>query len=328
MSKLVVIDGNSLLNTGHRAYRDERILNLNLAGTNLLLSRIDRLIRLGYIPSVVFDSKTSKKKILEGYKENRTFDEDKKQISFLSLKCYDEMKRLGLPVYKEEEKEGDDLIGQIVWNNSGRYDEVLILSGDRDLSAFVANNVSLLDARRDGILINEENYSVTVKRGKFIPYNTITLVKILTGDASDNVSSLCLGKNLNEEIIQRYVKFILDNSIDATMMGLQLVLNIFVDTLTDILSTTIIEQIKKRILVMAFNVENDNKYEIPYSQNKGAWLEVTKSFNVTKILRTHKVSGNPEFLKELSIDYKNFDGIINKERPDYSDSFNGVINGF
>lgn len=110
-------------------------------------------------------------------KEREVFEREKMQIQLM-------LEELFIRQLDVNEIEGDDLIAYYV-NNKQEHEKIVIMSGDKDLSQLLSNDVCI--------------YSLTLK--KFITYEThkelvgyhpdnILLKKIICGDASDNIKGI------------------------------------------------------------------------------------------------------------------------------------------
>lgn len=96
------------------------------------------------------------------------------------------LRKSGFCVLKEHGLEGDDLVILSARENYTKYDHVIVISNDYDISQVVNYNVyfrSVLNSRAD---ITQENFEQVVK----CPYNSILLYKALVGDSSDNIKGV------------------------------------------------------------------------------------------------------------------------------------------
>ena len=206
MKKILVIDGNSIIN---RAFYGVRPL-LTKSGkyTNAIFGMINIISRqLSAIKpdyaAVAFDLKapTFRHKMYEGYKAKRhptppellsQFDDAKECLRLMGLHV------LELPGY-----EADDLQGTVAGMAHGRDDvESYILSGDRDLLQLIDEKITvLLATNTDTLTMREaeftEKYGVT-------PTQFVDM-KALMGDSSDNIPGVAgIGEKTAATLIQNF----------------------------------------------------------------------------------------------------------------------------
>ena len=119
------------------------------------------------------------------YKANRTeMPEDlSKQLPYI-FKLTD---ALGIPQMKKTNYEADDLIGSLaVWGEKeGGFDEVKIISGDKDFSQLINETITMHDTMRNKVYTHEEVY----KKWEVYPDQFIDYLAIV-GDSSDNITGV------------------------------------------------------------------------------------------------------------------------------------------
>ena len=186
MKKFIIIDGNSLMN---RAFYALPVLT-NSKGkyTNAMYGFINIIVKLlqennpDYM-AVAFDLKapTFRHELYKEYKGTR-----KPMPTELALQMNDikeVLKVMGIKIIEKAGYEADDIIGTM----SRRFDEqVIIVSGDKDLFQLIKDNVTVWHTKKgisDIIKVDEKELKelMGVK-----PYQVIEL-KSLMGDASDNI---------------------------------------------------------------------------------------------------------------------------------------------
>ncbi len=188
MKKLLVVDGNSILN---RAFYGIRPLSTKDGkSTNAVYGMVQILQRhLSALSpdyaAVAFDvhAPTFRKKVYEAYKANRKPcpPELREQFDY-AKEC---LRAMGLTVLEKEGYEADDLQGTLARMAAGEADtEAYILSGDRDLLQLIdektrvllAGNKETVCFDRDGFF---EKYGIEPKE--------LIEAKALMGDSSDNI---------------------------------------------------------------------------------------------------------------------------------------------
>src|SRR3989344_5935253 len=165
MSKLLILDGNSVLHRAYYALPDWR----NRSGEatagvygflSMLLKAIEELKPTHL--AIVFDTPqpTFRRNMYVGYQTNREKD---RQISEDIWGQVEKLKivfdKMGVPVFSVPGFEADDVIGTIAKKSK---QEVIIITGDRDLMQLVNDRVKLympLKGLSDGQIRSEEHTS-------------------------------------------------------------------------------------------------------------------------------------------------------------------------
>ena len=155
--------------------------------TNASFGFLDFLLRLivRENPShlaIVFDSgpRSFRNSLYADYKANRDAAPDDLLPQF--AQCEQLAEALGLPVFKVENHEADDVLASLACRCSGAGHDVRIISGDKDLAQLVDERVSIHDpARSKRFTVRTVPKHFGVEPGQMVDYLA------LTGDASDNV---------------------------------------------------------------------------------------------------------------------------------------------
>ena len=206
MKKILVIDGNSIIN---RAFYGIRILttksgkytNAIYGMVNMITKQLDA-IKPDYC-AVAFDIKhpTFRHEMYEGYKAGRhptppellsQFPDAKECLSLMGIKV------LELPGW-----EADDIQGTIAKMAHGEKDtESYVLSGDRDLLQLIDDKVT--------VLLATNNDTLTMRRDEFyakygIEPELFVDMKALMGDSSDNIPGVAgVGEKTAAGLIQNF----------------------------------------------------------------------------------------------------------------------------
>lgn len=187
MKKLLVVDGNSILN---RAFYGVKLLsNKNGLYTNAIFGMINILmkqveaIKPDYA-AVAFDLKapTFRHKMYDAYKAGRHAMPDELRVQFPYAKRV--LEEMGFTVLEKEGYEADDILGTLAKDAEGRGVEAYILTGDRDSLQLITDTTNvLLATNHDTIKMDRnaffEKYGVQPEQ--FVD------VKALMGDSSDNI---------------------------------------------------------------------------------------------------------------------------------------------
>ena len=122
-------------------------------------------------------------KMYENYKANRSDPPDDLIPQFALI---DELLlKLGLPSIAMPGFEADDIIGSVVTQMQGEFDEILIASGDKDLMQFVNDRVKMLDTMKEKIYgIHDVEDKMGVPPSQIVDYLSII------GDTSDNIPGI------------------------------------------------------------------------------------------------------------------------------------------
>lgn len=204
MEKLILIDGNSLIN---RAFYALPILN-NVKGepvnavygfANMLIKAINDY-KPNYI-AVAFDlhAPTFRHKMYAEYKAGRRKMPDELASQLPVLK--DMLRLMNIKILEKETFEADDIIGTV----SRRFPvKSIILTGDRDSLQLINDNVDVYLTKRglsEILAVNDENI---VENFGFNASQVVDF-KSLAGDSSDNIPGVPgIGEKTAVDLLQKY----------------------------------------------------------------------------------------------------------------------------
>ncbi len=204
MDKLVLIDGNSLINRAF--YAIGPLTDKNGNPTNAVFGFVNMLVKVitDIKPKymlVAFDvhAKTFRHKMYDEYKGTRKpMPEDlRPQIPLLKKV----LETMGISTFELAGFEADDIIGTLAKRYKG---ETVILTGDKDSFQLVDESTSVYFTKRG--ITDTDIYSIdnfTEKTG-IIPSQVIEL-KALMGDSSDNIPGIPgVGEKTALSLIQKY----------------------------------------------------------------------------------------------------------------------------
>lgn len=187
MKKMLVIDGNSILN---RAYYGIRPLtNKNGLYThavygmvNIISKHIDALKPHYCVVAFDLKSPTFRHKMYEGYKANRKGmpDELAVQLPYAKL-C---MEHLGSKVVTCEGYEADDILGTLSEIATSENVHAYVLTGDRDSLQLINDSVSVMLVKTKETIEYDRNLFFETYG---IYPDAFVDVKALMGDSSDNI---------------------------------------------------------------------------------------------------------------------------------------------
>jgi len=180
-----LIDGSSYIFRAYHAIRS--LTNSDGFPTNAIYGFTNMLLKFikDYDPKyigVVFDSKKEnfRHEIYPLYKANRGEPPDDLKPQFNEI--FNLVKAFNIPMLQEEGFEADDIIGTIAKEFNKHNLNVVIVTGDKDFSQLVSNNITLLDTMRDKLT---EVEGVIEKFG--VEPDKIIEVFALAGDSIDNI---------------------------------------------------------------------------------------------------------------------------------------------
>ena len=212
MKKLVLIDGNSIMNRAFYGIMGSKALTTKDGKyTNAIYGFLAILFKLleeekpDYI-GVTFDLKapTARHKMYEGYKANRKGMPTELAEQMPIIK--DVLRAMNIDIIEKEGYEGDDVIGTLSRYGEQKGLEVVILSGDRDTFQLATDNVRINIPRTKGGKTETEIFNrEKVKEVYGIEPKQLIEVKGLQGDASDNIPGVPgIGEKTALSLVKKY----------------------------------------------------------------------------------------------------------------------------
>ena len=204
MEKLVLIDGNSLINRAF--YAMPLLLTKDGTPTNAVYGFMNMFFKMlstvkpTYV-AVAFDLKapTFRHKIYSDYKGTRKPmpEELRPQIPLLK----EVLKLMGVAVIEKEGSEADDIIGTIAKHTDI---QTYIYTGDKDSFQLVDEQTTVYFTKRGITDIDEYNIQNFTEKTGIAPKQIIDL-KSLMGDSSDNIPGLKgVGEKTALSLVQQY----------------------------------------------------------------------------------------------------------------------------
>ena len=212
MDKLVLIDGNSIMNRAFYGIMGSKMLTTKdgkytnaVYGFLAILFNIIDDIKPEYI-AVTFDlkGKLKRKELFEGYKANRHGMPDELAEQMPVIK--DVLRAMNIDIIEKEGYEGDDILGTLAKYGEKQGLEVTILSGDRDTFQLASDNITIRIPRTKAGKTETENYNrkKVLEEYGLEPVQLIE-VKALQGDTSDNIPGVPgIGPKTAISLIQKY----------------------------------------------------------------------------------------------------------------------------
>ena len=212
MKKLVLIDGNSIMNRAFYGIMGSKALTTKDGKyTNAIYGFLAILFKLledekpDYI-AVSFDLKapTQRHKMYEGYKANRKGMPNELAEQMPIIK--DVLRAMNIDIVEKEGYEGDDIIGTLSRYGEEKGLEVIILSGDRDTFQLATDNIKIHIPRTKAGKTETEIFDRNkVKEVYGIEPKQLIEVKGLQGDTSDNIPGVPgIGEKTALSLIKKY----------------------------------------------------------------------------------------------------------------------------
>ena len=194
MAKLLLIDGNSILNRAFYGLPD--LTNSQGIHTNAILGFLNIIFKImdeehpDYL-TVAFDLKapTFRHKIYDAYKGTRKGmpEELKEQVPYMK-EC---LTAMGVQIAEMEGFEADDILGTMAKEGERKGMEVVVLSGDRDLLQLATKNIKIrIPKTKKGVTEIEDYNEEQVKELYGVTPLEFIDMKALMGDTSDNIPGI------------------------------------------------------------------------------------------------------------------------------------------
>jgi len=223
LSKIVAIDGNSIMNRAFYGIMNSKLLTTTEGiYTNAIYGFLSILLKLindekpEYI-CVAFDLKapTFRHKKYEGYKATRKGMPDELRMQMPIIK--DVLKAMNIKIFEIEGYEADDILGTIAQYGESNGMEVLLLTGDRDYLQLVSDTVTVRIPTTKQGNTESTDYTPKVVKEKFgIEPIQFIQVKGLMGDTSDNIPGVPgVGEKTAFSLITKY------NDLDSIYNALE-----------------------------------------------------------------------------------------------------------
>ncbi len=207
--KLLVIDGNSLVN---RAYYGVRPLSTRDGlFTNAIFGFLNILLKLREEEApdalcVTFDRRAPTFRHLkyEGYKAQRKGMPEELAMQMDPLK--DVLRAMNIPLYEMDGWEADDLIGTIARLDTQAEWATVVVTGDKDSLQLVSDTVTvLLVSTRMGQTTTRAVTPASFQEEYGFPPEKMVDLKALMGDASDNIPGVTgIGEKTALDLLRRY----------------------------------------------------------------------------------------------------------------------------
>ena len=212
MKKLVLIDGNSIMNRAFYGIMGSKMLTTKdgkytnaVYGFLAIMFKILDDIKPEYL-AVAFDLKgpTARHELYKEYKANRHGMPEELAEQMPVIK--DVLRAMNIDIIEKQGYEGDDILGTLAKYGEKQGLDVVILSGDRDTFQLASDHITIRIPRTKGGKTETEDYnrSKVLEEYGLEPEQLIE-VKALQGDTSDNIPGVPgVGPKTAVSLIQRY----------------------------------------------------------------------------------------------------------------------------
>ncbi len=212
MEKLVLIDGNSIINRAFYGIMNNKMLMTEdgmytnaIYGFLSILFKITDDIKPEYLV-VAFDLKapTFRHKMYDGYKANRKGMPNELAVQMPVLK--DVLKAMNIQIIEQEGYEADDVLGTLAkWGQANNL-EVTVLTGDRDSFQLIDENIKVRIPHTSQGKTETEDYTIEKIMEKYgVDPKSLIEVKGLAGDSSDNIPGVPgVGEKTAINLVQQY----------------------------------------------------------------------------------------------------------------------------
>lgn len=200
MFNLHIIDVSALLYFGMNSikYKEHVSFGYQVGGIHKLMRNIAIALNNSDDIILAFDSRNNfRKKLMPEYKAGRIAN---KSILSQSELLQERLPVIGIPIHKADGYEGDDIIN---WCTSieSKYDNVYIHANDQDLIHNVRGHVVFHSITETINSVSESNFPYAIEKGVFIPFNFLSVRKVLTGCKSDKVPAFVSESGIKGDIL-------------------------------------------------------------------------------------------------------------------------------
>ena len=212
MSRLLLIDGNSILNRAFYGIMGSKMLTTKdgtytnaVYGFLAIMFKAQEDLSPDHM-AVTFDLKapTARHKMYEGYKANRKGMPNELAAQMPIIKYV--LRKMNITIIEKEGYEGDDILGTFARLGEEAGLDVTILSGDRDTFQLATDKVTIHIPRTKGGKTEIEDFDKekVISTYEVVPKQLIE-VKGLMGDSSDNIPGVPgVGEKTAYKLIKEY----------------------------------------------------------------------------------------------------------------------------
>lgn len=288
--KLVLIDTSALAYRAFFAYPSELKSKLGVP-TNAIFGFFVMLLKIieENKPTniiLAFESRTKLKRseIFEGYKANRK-KTDENLILQINL-LQEILESLNIICLSKDGYEADDVIGSISSKFLNDFDQLLIITGDRDLLQLINNKTKVA---LPGISFARLNiYDEILFQDKYeIPVDKYVFYKSLVGDSSDNIKGLAgVGPKTAIKIVNLFSDF------NAMLNNLDLLDEKLAEKISNSKDSLEVDNLLSKIVL-------DLEFDIDIQETEVRKINLTKFYSVFEELNFSSLIKKLDKLKDI-----------------------------
>ena len=222
MSRLLIIDGNSIMNRAF--YANPKFITSKGMHTGAVYGFINMMMKIkgdlkpDYIVCA-FDRKAPTFRHLEydDYKAGRKRMPEELAMQFPVMK--EVLQHMAVDILEIDGFEADDVIGTLSLKAEREGDEVYVLSGDKDTLQLASDKTKVVITKKGVSVVDVYDREKFIEEFGITPTQFID-VKGLMGDASDNIKGVPgIGEKTAFKLIQEYgsIENVLENAENITM---------------------------------------------------------------------------------------------------------------
>lgn len=130
------------------------------------------------------------------------------------------IKEIGFNYVMLDGYEADDCIASVVRKYKNMYEKIVIHTNDSDQYYLISEKISIVPTSLRGKNVNIGNYESVVNKDRYVPYNTLTLDKMIFGESSDNIPYISdeMTRRIKNLIPKEANQYLGDNDILRTIV--------------------------------------------------------------------------------------------------------------
>lgn len=162
---------------------------IRTGGISFLFNKIFEFGREDVVIFACDRTPTNRLLIDENYKSGRP---NKPEVNTQKALVEIILEDCGFEVAYEDGFEADDVIYTLAnkYKMDSDIDHIFIHTDDSDIFINVDDKVSILPSSSRGKNVTRSNFEYTARKNELTPFNTLTFIKMLSGDSSDKIKAL------------------------------------------------------------------------------------------------------------------------------------------
>lgn len=282
MEKLVIIDGNSLINRAFYALPmlanfEGVVSNAVFGFTNILVKAINEIAPKYICVAFDYSRKTFRNEIYKDYKGTRKETPQELKLQFPILKTI--LNAMNIKLIEIEGVEADDIIGTLTKKFNV---ENIIVTGDKDAFQLINKNTKVMFTKK-GISETAVYEPSNTKSQYGVEPNQVTDLKALMGDASDNIPGVRgIGPKSAQSLLDAY------NTLDGIYENIEQIKGKMQETL---IAEKELAYLSKTLATIKCDVDinvtlNDLTYDFPFGSEV---LELFKKYQFNSLIKREEL---------------------------------------